>query len=233
MPGMPIARFHVFGQRCSGTNALIRLVEHNFPALRFCEAAGFKHWFVPGDRRIAADAAVIVIARDVSEWLRSLHARPWHAHPDLKALSFAAFIRAEWHSVWDGDFWGVDEGDPRFGTPIREELCPATGRPFANAVAKRAAKLRNWIALGERAPAALFVDHARLVASPREIVAEIAQATGCAPVSDFVPVASYKGQGERPFVPRSYPPLSREDAGFVGLHLDAASESRFGLALPG
>lgn len=131
---MTIRRYHVFGQRCSGTNALIRFVEQNFPDLNFCEKAGFKHWAVPFDRTVASDTLVIVIARDILSWLQSLYRKPWHAHPDLKAMNFSDFIRSEWRSVRDEDFWGIEPGDGQYGKPIREEQCPLTGLPFENSI---------------------------------------------------------------------------------------------------
>lgn len=125
-------RFQVYGQRCSGTNALIKLLERNLDELQFTEDFGFKHWLVPEEVEIPDDVFVIVIARQVDQWLRSLHAKPWHAHPDLKEMDFGEFIRAEWRSVWDEEFWGIDKRHPKFGQPIEEELCPQTGSPFPN-----------------------------------------------------------------------------------------------------
>ena len=227
---MTIRRFHVFGQRCSGTNALTRLIERNFPDLQFCESAGFKHWFVPADRAIAPDAVVVVIAREVGEWLHSLHAQPWHARPELAKLPFSHFIRAEWQSIWDSDFWGVEEGDAIYGTPIREEQCPDTGRPFANAVTKRTAKLRNWLDLEARSSAFLRVSHTDLVLRPERIVANLAALIERAPTRSFVPVDSYKGEGRRTFEPKKYPALAEGDRLFVRQHLDPAVEAAFGLS---
>ena len=136
-------RFQVYGQRCSGTNAVIKLLEQNFEELQFTEEYGFKHWLVSPEITIPDDVFVIVIARRVDHWLRSLYATPWHVHPDLKAMTFGQFIRAEWRTVWDQDFWGIDREHPKFGSPILEELCPESGGPFANAIAMRTAKLRN------------------------------------------------------------------------------------------
>ena len=225
-------RFQVYGQRCSGTNALIRLLENNLPQLEFTEEFGFKHWLVPADRAIPDDVFVVVIARDVGQWLRSLHARPWHVRPEMKALDFAGFIRAEWQTVWDEDFWGVDRDDPRFGQPIAEERCPATGAPFANAIAMRTAKLQNWIDTARRARGHILVSHARLLDDPQGVVRQVAHATGTITAPNFSPVRSYKGQEVKPFELSVYPPLTARDAAHVDRFSDPEIEARFLAAQP-
>ncbi len=227
---MRITRFQVFGQRCSGTNALIKLVEANFPDLRFTEDFGFKHWFVPEERPIAQNVLTVVIARDVTEWVQSLHRNPWHADPALKAMPFSRFIRAEWRSVWDQDFWGVEPGDHRFGRLIAEELCPATGRRFRNALEKRTAKLENWLGVCKRSAASVICSHDQLVHRPSTIVDAIAEAAECDSKSPFVPVASYKGQREIPFEPKRYSKLAADDREHIERYIDARLEAKFGLA---
>lgn len=222
-------RFQVYGQRCSGTNALIKLLEQNLEGLEFTEDFGFKHWLVPPEVEIPDDVFVIVIARQVDQWLRSLHAKPWHAHPDLKDLEFGEFIRAEWRSVWDEDFWGIDKEHPKFGQPIEEELCPQTGLPFPNAIAMRTAKMRNWINVALRARGHALVSHFELVSRPAELLGRLAKASGAKTRGEFIPVTTYKGENARYFVPKEYPPLQPADAAFVGRYLEETRESQFGL----
>ncbi|ANU08691.1 hypothetical protein [Paraurantiacibacter namhicola] len=222
---MSIERFTVFGQRCSGTNALIKLVETNFPTLPFCEETGFKHWLVPENRPIPSDLLVIVIVREVESWLRSLHRNPWHVVPEMRDLEFSDFIRAEWRTVWDEDFWGIDASHPLYGKRIEEETCPVTGNPFANAVAMRTAKLRNWSALSRRSAAFLNVSQSELVAQPDEIVGRVAALSGHDMPTQFEPIGSYKGQGGQPFSPTRYEPLSHQDRKHVKSFLDFELEA--------
>ncbi|WJY17807.1 hypothetical protein QQS45_09165 [Alteriqipengyuania flavescens] len=226
------SRFQVYGQRCSGTNALIKLLERNLEDLEFTEEFGFKHWLVPPEVEIPEDVLVVVIARQADQWLRSLHARPWHAHPDMKDLEFGEFIRAEWRSVWDEDFWGVDADHPRFGQPIEEELCPQTGLPFANAIAMRTAKLRNWIDVASRAAGHVLVSHAELVFRPERVIERLVSASQSRKSKKFIPVTTYKGQNSELFVASEYPPLAATDSAFIGRYLDRAIEKQFGLNLP-
>lgn len=220
-------RFQVYGQRCSGTNAFIRLLERNLEKLEFTEEIGFKHWLVPRDVEIPDDVFVIVIARQVDQWLRSLHAKPWHAHPSLKSMEFGEFIRAEWRSVWDGDFWGIHKKDPKFGQPIEEELCPQTGMPFANAIAMRTAKLGNWIDVASRATGHLLVSHDELISRPKTLVDRIATASRARAKKRFVPVTSYKGENGQSFVPSEYPAVEGADAIHVEQFLDREIEAQF------
>ena len=222
-------RFQLYGQRCSGTNALIKLLERNLEDLEFTEEFGFKHWLVPSEVEFPDDVFVVVIARQVDQWLRSLHAKPWHAHPDLKNMEFGEFIRAEWRSIWDEDFWGIDEKHPRFGKPIGGELCPQTGLPFANAVAMRTAKLKNWTDVAFRAAGHMLVSHAELVLQPAQVIERAASASQSRRPREFQPVTTYKGQDEKPFVATGYLPLETIDAAFIGRYLDKAIENQFGL----
>lgn len=227
---MKITRFQVFGQRCSGTNALVKLIEANFPALQFTEEFGFKHWFVPDTRDIPTDVLTIVIARDVSQWVQSLHRNPWHAHPRLKTMSFSRFIRAEWDSVWDEDFWGIDKDDERYGLPIEEEMCPSTGRRFRNVLDKRSAKLENWLGVCSRSSASVVCNHANLVNDPIAVIEAVTEAARCSPKPVYEPISSYKGQREVPFEPQRYPELSVDDRAHIEKHIEVGLEMRFGLA---
>lgn len=222
-----IKRIQVYGQRCSGTNALIKLIENNFPELVFTEEFGFKHWLVPTDTMLPDDVLIVIIARDPHQWLRSVYRTPWHAHPDLKALPFSDFIRAPWISVWDEDFWGITHESACFGKPIKEERCPVTGRPFDNVIAMRTAKLANWIEVASRARASAFLSHAMLVLEPVATLERIAKAASLPTARDWELLTSYKGAGAEPFVPKRYPPLSLDDRQHVAAFLDDAIEARF------
>lgn len=225
---MSIKRFTVFGQRCSGTNALIKLIEANFPTLPFCEETGFKHWLVPEDRDIPSDLLVIVIAREVEPWLRSLHRNPWHVVPGMRSLAFSQFIRSEWLTVWDEDFWGIDASHPRFGQPISEELCPQTKRPFANAIAMRGGKLQNWLALEKRSSGFMTVSFPDLINDAPGILYRVAALSGHSVTNIFTPIDSYKGQGNRAFVPKPSAPVSGDDREHIEAHLDYDAETSFG-----
>jgi hypothetical protein len=228
----PIRSIQVYGQRCSGTNVLIRSIEANLGRDAFTEAQGFKHWFVPEQVLFPRDVMVLVVARDPVDWVRSLHRQPWHAHPDLKRLDFSDFIRAPWHSYWDTEFWGVEQDHPVLGREMLHERCPHTGERFANALAKRTAKLRHWSDLHDRAHHVALLGHDAFVADPAGVIAALSAATGIPCVQPFVAQDSYKGQGHRPFTPTPYPPVSDSDLAHIHAWLDPEVEARFGFLLP-
>lgn len=229
----PVRAIQVYGQRCSGTNVLIRAIEANLGRDAFTEACGFKHWFVPEQILFPRDVMVLAVARDPVDWVRSLHRQPWHAHPELKALGFSDFIRAEWHSYWDTEFWGVEGDHPVLGREMLHERCPTTGRRFANALAKRTAKLRHWSELHDRAHHVALLSHEAFVADPAGVIADLSAATGIAQVGPYVAQDSYKGQGHRPFTPTAYAPVSDADLAHIHAWLDPEVEARFGFDIPG
>ncbi|WP_076073251.1 hypothetical protein [Sphingomonas montana] len=240
MPGMralvrapdAIRTIQVYGQRCSGTNALIRLIESNLPADTFTEAYGFKHWFVPPQTLFQPSTLVLVIARDAVTWLQSVHRQPWHLDPATKDMPFSDFIRAEWASYWYTDFWGVDAAHPIHATEMMHERDPETGARFGNAMRKRTAKLAHWAGLHRRTHNLCLIDQHRLQAEPERVIRALAAMTGLTMAAGFVPVDSYKGNGIRPYRPHAYPPVSAADRAFIADNLDAGVEALYGLELP-
>lgn len=220
-------RIQIFGQRCSGTNALARLLQTNLGKDVLTEAYGFKHWFVPDQTLFHDDVLVLIIARNAFDWLRSLHRQPWHAHPELKALAFGDFIRAPWHSYWDGEFGGIGKTHPMRGSEMRHERDPTTGERFVNPIAKRTAKLAHWSDLSGRAHNVALLSHETLEGSAEQIVSKLAELTGRRPQAEFQPVWSYKGNGNRRYEPTRYQPFMSADLQWVEEQLDAEIEERF------
>lgn len=219
----------IYGQRCSGTNVLARLLEHNLGAGLFAERYGFKHWFVPDQVLFGPDVLVVVIARDAFDWLRSLHRQPWHVHPDTKALDFSRFIRAEWHSVWDHHVGGIDEHHPLQNREMLHERDPVTGLRFASPLAKRRAKLAHWAGLETRAPNLALLSYETLRRQPEAVIAALAEATRLPAARPFRPVDTYKGQEIRPFLPIRYDPLTSLDRDWIEAQIDADVEALYGL----
>lgn len=228
----PIRSIQVYGQRCSGTNVLIRSIEANLGRDAFTEAYGFKHWFVPEQVLFPRDVMVLAVARDPVDWVRSLHRQPWHAHPELKVLGFSDFIRAPWHSYWDREFWGVEDDHPVLGREMLHERCPDTGERFANPLAKRTAKLRHWSGLHDRAYHIALLAHDAFVADPAGVIADLSAACQLPMADPFISQDSYKGQGKRPFAPTAYPDISAADRAHIYAWLDPEVEARFGFDIP-
>lgn len=231
--GRPIRAVQVYGQRCSGTNFLIKTIERSFDDLVFTEAYGFKHWFVPGHVVIPEGVLVLVVARNVQDWIRSLHRMPWHVRRETAALPFDRFIRAEWHAVWDDPNFGISESHPLWGQEMMHERCPRTGRRFANAIRMRGAKLAHWAALAERAPDVALIRYEQVRDAPDETLNALRAAFGL-PEAPVDAVRTYKGfPEEQRFTGSRYPPLAAEDEAFIRAELDHSIEALYGYRTAG
>ena len=227
----------VFGERNSGTNLAHELLKRNVPAFaespgdrigRFGFRYGWKHGFP--QMLAAPDTALAVgLFRHPETWLRSMHARPWHAVPTLRDLSFDAFIRAEWQSRVDERNFGIADGDRRALAELQWDRHPLTGRRFANLMKLRAAKSEGFLSLPERFANCLLISFEPLAADPEGFVALVAQSFGLECRPSFEPVNERRGkQSDGAFQPEERAPLSPEDHRFVWSQLDRDQEARLG-----
>src|SRR5947207_1003126 len=105
-----IQTIQIYGERCSGTNYLEHLLKNNLKSVSITWKLGWKHWFHGNGVEDASQTLFFIIHRNPFDWLKSLHAQPFHSAPDLKSIDFSTFIRKEWWCVWD------DPNRPHFGT---------------------------------------------------------------------------------------------------------------------
>lgn len=227
----------VYGERNSGTNLAHALLARNIPAFAgspgdrigpYGFRYGWKHGF---PQMLAAPPQVLAVCvfRHPETWLRSMHARPWHAMPDLAQLDFPGFIRAEWRARVDERNFGVDTGDPRAMAELHWDRHPLTGRRFANILALRNAKTAGFLSLPRRFANCLLIRHEDLIAGPEGFVARVAADFGLARQDRFHPVDDRRGRAaEGRFEPAGYEPLSPEDRAFAWSQLDAAQEKALG-----
>lgn len=218
-----VSRFQVYGQRCSGTNYLIRLIENNFGRAAFTEEFGFKHWLVPDSMIFPNDVMVLVIVRDPGEWIQSLFRNPWHLRAELKSAPFHQFMRGVWDSCWDDDYWKIDATHPRYHQPIEQERDPETGAAFANPFVMRRAKLQNWTGLASRVPV-VILNYSLAARDPGRILQQLSSVTGLELPPVVAGVDSYKGEQNRPFVAKNYGELCDADRRFMLSQLDPEME---------
>ena len=227
VPGVPaIRRFQVYGERCSGTNFLIKLMEANVASATFTEEFGFKHWFVPDDLALPSDTLGLVIAREPRAWLQSLHEKAWHHPPEVKAMGFSDYIREEWVCIWDDPWLPVRPDDPRWMTEMTHERHPATGERVRDALAMRALKAENFAGLEARSDAFAWLRYEDLRADPEGFLRALS-AWGLER-GPYEAIRSYKGDGDRPYVPKVRPPLTDEDEAWVSQRLDPEAEALLG-----
>ncbi|MBB4657844.1 hypothetical protein [Parvularcula dongshanensis] len=227
VPDSPrVSRYQVFGERCSGTNFLIRLLETNVTSAIFTEVFGFKHWFVPEALCLPADTLGLVIVRNPEDWLQSLHEKAWHMPEEVAALPFADFIRTEWRCVWDDHFLGVPDGHPQWGSEMVHERQAFAAAPIADAVTLRRLKAENWERLAQRSPAFAFLRYEDLRADPQGFLDALGR-WGMF-YDEYRPVGSYKGEGNKIFAPKARAPLSDQDKAYVDERLDLEREALWG-----
>lgn len=226
---IPIRRVQIFGERCSGTNYLQRLVLGNVRGVRLCWDFGWKHFFHRPGVEAATDCLFLVVHRDPFDWLQSLNRHPWHADPGLHGLPFGIFIRREWRCVWD-ETAAVRPGDPRYGTEMAIERDPATGLRFANPMRLRTAKLKDWDEVGRSAASHARVRFEDLAADPRGVADAL--------TARFALRRRWRfrdpGWGSGRAGPARYPAVTGDDRAFIVGELDAEVEAALGydLALP-
>ena len=228
-----ISSIRIFGERCSGTNYLESLLTKNVP---FCSdrsalkggVYGYKHWFYEEWDLLpeAEHILFFVIFRNPVKWLASLNKTPFHCAPNLKNLCFTDFIRTEWSCVWD-EFAKVDHENPKFGMEMLHERNPDSGQRFINVLELRKSKLKNWLRMADYAKNIAFLSHEELVKSPESYLGEIFEKF-CLPVKKVENVKSYRGYGNKIYVPKPDPVISQLDAEFICENLDWSLESIFG-----
>ncbi|WGW02935.1 hypothetical protein [Tropicibacter oceani] len=232
MPGPQVpTRYQVFGERSSGTNFVKRLIGRN-SALRPIEDLGWKHGF-PHMTAIPPDVAVICVVRDARDWARSMHAKPWHCPPDMQALGFSQFIRAEWRTLADR---------PRYfpqvaalggqGQPLQHDRHPLTGRPFADLFALRQAKLQGLLSFFERGCTVVFCRLEAVQAAPQVFLEALHEGLGVpAPDSAFRPVLKRLGSKFLPAIdqrPETPSQLDQADLAYLLGRIDPAQETALG-----
>ena len=225
-----IARFHVLGERSSGTNFVKRLMGRNTP-LKPTEALGWKHAFMHM-RAVPKDLAVICVVRSADAWARSMHAKPWHTTPALQKLPFSEFIRAEWDTIVDRPRYFDDLDKQTLGQPLQYDRNPATGARFENIFALRTAKLRSLISMLNRDCACVLLRMEDATKDPENTLLHLRTSLGL-PMStqEFRPVVKRLGSKFKPSVetrPDTPDAMSSDDLAHLKASVDSDLEAALG-----
>jgi hypothetical protein len=224
----------LFGERCSGTNFVSSLIRKNLANIELTKDFGGKHWFIRNHHprcrtnqstdfqcvrplSDSADTLFLCLFRNPFDWLRSIHARPFHAGNHW-GLPFDEFIRKPWHAfetsrlnpTWpersDG-YWFIEEAK--------------------NIIRLRTEKVRHLLKLQETVENVCFVNY-EVIRDDNEVLRDIAERFR-------IKLKHNQIRGEpkylgRPkdveFAPRKYPPISTTDLEFIRGELDWQIEGR-------
>ena len=97
-----ISKVTIYGERCSGTNYLEKLLTHNFD-LEIVWCYGWKHFFGIRDFTNTDNVLFIGIVRNIVDWINSLYREKYHLPIDL-TKNVKNFLTNEFYSIYsDGD----------------------------------------------------------------------------------------------------------------------------------
>ncbi|MEL6569450.1 MAG: hypothetical protein AAFQ22_13615 [Pseudomonadota bacterium] len=193
-------RFHVMGERSSGTNyaqwalertTQLRDVDYHWltakpvssrlsklPGIAFKQPSigryGWKHG-VPSFPAIGRRDLIVVLFRDVFEWLVSMYAKPWHINDEMLSLNFSDFIRAPWDARVDRPtrYFDLPNVDDWNSLPLRLDRHPITGRCYVNILEMRSVKTQAYLGLEHLGGNVAFVRHERFVADTQTCLDEM------------------------------------------------------------
>jgi hypothetical protein len=235
---VPLTKFAVFAERCSGSNYVESLLKLNFELVEdaYCHKH-FPPWFtIP---RIAQehkqyhlfkkneDVLNIIIFRNPYDWVRSLHNMPWHAVKSLFNISFSKFIRAPWKL------------NPKVPVIVEQakynsmlDINPKTKHPFKNVFELRTAKIKTMLLIKDHVANSYYVNYETVRDHPKEVIQEIASLFDVKANLVYQPVIYYKGKEEKGvYTKKKYIPMTVKDHIYINDILNKKLESEIGYRL--
>lgn len=227
-------RVQVFGERSSGTNFVKRLIGKN-TALTPCEEHGWKHGFAQMTG-IGADTLIVGCVRNVPDWLRSMHSKPWHCPPAMQEMAFSDFIRAPWATIIDRPryFPGAERLNT-VGQPLQQDRDPLTGAMFDNILQLRSAKAAGLLSYRNRGCNLVLARLEAVQADPEAFLNRLCTRFDLPAVNEVKPVVKRLGAKFKPSVDaRPAPPkqISAADLTFAASQLNPKVEAELGYPLP-
>ena len=223
----------IFGERCSGTNFVTRLIRKNMKNIQMTKDYGGKHWFIkdhhPRGRSNQStdlqcvrslqdcdDTLFVCIFRNPYDWIRSIHNMPHHAR-NHKNIPFREFIRKPWHSIEHvrrNPFWLPREDQYYF---IEEAI---------NILRLRSIKIEHLLNLESQVQHIYFLRY-EIIAKDNAHLATIANQFQIDLNSSLEGVIPHIGRSHKtPFSPVVYPDFQPEDLSFINEELDWDLERR-------
>lgn len=221
-----INKIQIYGERCTGTNYLEKLVEKNLKNVKISWDFGWKHFYHQNGVEQADNYLFIVLYRNPFDWIRSLYKTPWHTAPSLRNISFSQFIRQEWHCVWD-EHAEKHRWNSEYGTEMMFERDPLTQQRHPNVLKMRTSKILNWESLKQKTQHHLHLTYEQLKQDPEGFVQQLSSQFGIATTSSFKPIKGFKG-GLIRYKPKQYVNLDADDHQFILDQLNIELEEQIG-----
>lgn len=137
---MSIKKFTIYGERCSGTNYLEKLILKNFVVTLTWEY-GFKHFFgFNNNLDTSDDTLFICIVRDIHDWLNSFFREPHHLPLRYENISLEDKI----DKFLNSEFWSFDDSNENrdINKEIMEDRNIYNGSRYQNIFELRHIKLK-------------------------------------------------------------------------------------------
>ena len=125
-----ITKFTIYGERCSGTNYLQKLIENNFDVNVTWEY-GWKHFFGSDNLKNSDNTLFIGITKNPYDWLNSFYRDQHHLPPEFKNI----------HCYLNNEFYSVDEN----GIELMNDRSMYTKQRYKNIFDMRQSKLTYLI----------------------------------------------------------------------------------------
>ncbi len=224
-------RFQVIGERNSGTNYVEALIASNL-SIKPCSDYGWKHGF-PTMPASSDNVFIVAVSRDAFSWVKSMYVRPYHATPELAALDFPSFIRAEWDTILDKHYsFKLASVDERIGAPLQLDRHPIEGRKLSNIMELRSLKLRSHLSLVNRDVKFRHFRLADILEDPTELIETLAGHNGQKPPSNIqIPQKHFSWHMEgigKPEKRRQAATFTDADRTFLLESIDLATEQAAG-----
>lgn len=226
---VPITKFQVVGERCSGTNLAQKLIQRNLgltPALVF----DWKHGF-PNATVIPNDVLIVACFRNPFDWLVSLHRKPWHTTAKMQALDFSVFIQTPWDTIAEKRYKGLPIKEEEDGLPLQADRHPITGEIFQNPCALRSAKAKAHLGIANRNCNFVALRLEDLQTDPGAVISNLSTAFKITQIADNYKVRRQLGSKYKALVsdrPATPDILSPSDRTIIAENLDAKLEARLG-----
>ena len=180
-----IKEIKVYGERNSGTNYLISLLEANLKGndVKIVQKKyGWKHRFVDAQQLYEADTSktlFIFISKDIYSWTVSMNNKPHHA-PQLYGLDFDTFLKSEW-ACYEGIGYATRDLKKNPIKPEEEmmfERNPNTGKRFRNVMLLRNEKNKQYLKIKETCEHHHFMKYYDLLYTPKRSLRMMAREFG-------------------------------------------------------
>jgi len=218
-----VREFTIFGERCSGTNFLQKVIEDSFQ-LPYTDAYGWKHGIGWEANIIPDDVLVLGIIRNPYDWFASLYETPHHLAAHLKQdwISFLTFEVCSMKGFWQ---------ENAFTTEIMEDRNPNTGQRFGDLLLLRQWKLEYLLAeLPQKSRTFYLFKYEDLRASLERTVLDMCSQLGLKEPLWIKTISDRIGPEEKMYGKfqarrRLLPALVKE---YLDHHLDWSTEARAG-----